>query len=154
MAISATPAPAALVDQERLESELKRALQATIFHSNLRIAPRRVHQIALEIAQMFRQFLEERANAETTYAYGQHLAGEGVGHRTILALIEVLHRVSWGQADIVGADLPASVQCSSQLLAGYMLGREAYLLQEQDRTRQALERARAQATVYSAEQSD
>ena len=140
-------APASLLDRERLEIELKRALQTTIFNSNLRISPRRMNQIALDIAKAFGQFLEEQASAETIYAYGQHLASEGVGHRTILALIEVLHRASWEQADSRGADLPVSVRCSSQLLAGYMDGRETYLLQEQERTRLALERARAQTTA-------
>ena len=142
--ISEHPVAAFLLDQGRLENELKRALQSTIFHSNLRISPRRVHQIALDIARMFGRFLEEQASAETIHAYGEHLAGEGVGHRTILALVEVLHRASWKQADGRDIDLPVSVQCSSQLLAGYMVGREAYLLQVQERTRLALERARAQ----------
>jgi hypothetical protein len=145
--ISDRSVPATLLDQERLEIELKRALQTTIFNSNLRISPRRMNQIALDIAKAFGQFLEEQASVETTYAYGQYLAGEGVGHRTILALIEVLHRASWEQVDSKGADLPVSVRCSSQLLAGYMDGRETYLLQAQERTRLALERARAQTTA-------
>jgi hypothetical protein len=145
--ISEKPAPTAILDQERLEIELKRALQSTIFSSNLRVSPRRVNQIALEIAATFRQFLAERDSDAPTFEYGQRLASEGVGHRTMLALIEVLHRASWELADIGGADLPASVQCSSQLLAGYMAGREAYLLQEQERTRMALDRARTQTTL-------
>jgi hypothetical protein len=105
-----------------------------------------VHQIALEVAATFCQFLTAQDIGAPTYAYGQRLADEGIGHRTILALIEVLHRASWEHAE-VGTDLPASVQCSSHLLAGYMAGREAYLLQEQERTRLALERARTQATL-------
>jgi hypothetical protein len=144
--ISERLVPAASLEQERLENELKRALQSTIFNSNLRIAPRRLNQIALDIAKMFGRFLKEQSSAETAYAYGQHLAGEGVGHRTILALVEVLHCASWEQADTRDMDLPVSIQCSSQLLAGYMVSREAYLLQEQERTRLALERARAQTS--------
>jgi hypothetical protein len=142
--ISEDAVRALLLDQGRLENELKCALQSTIFNSNLRISPRRVNQIALDIARMFGRFLEEQASAETIHAYGEHLAAEGVGHRTILALVEVLHRASWERADGRDIDLPVSVQCSSRLLAGYMVGREAYLLQEQERTRLALERARAQ----------
>jgi hypothetical protein len=144
---SETPGSTAILNQERLEIELKRALQSTIFSSNLRVSPRRVNQIALEIAATFRQFLEERGSDAPTFEYGQRLASEGVGHRTMLALVEVLHRASWAQADVGGEDLPASVQCSSQLLAGYMAGREAYLLQEQERTRMALDRARTQTTT-------
>jgi hypothetical protein len=138
---------APLLEQEHLEIELRRALQSTIFNSNLRISPRRMNQIAQDIAKTFGRFLEEQTSAEATYAYGQHLAGEGVGHRTILALVEVLHCASWRQADSQGTDLPVSVRCSSQLLAGYMVGRETYLLQEQERTRLALERPRAHTTA-------
>ena len=145
--LSENPAPTVILNQERLEIELKRALQSTIFSSNLRVSPRRVNQIALEIAVTFCLFLAERDSDAPTFEYGQRLASEGVGHRTMLALIEVLHRASWELADISGADLPASVQCSSQLLAGYMAGREAYLLQEQERTRMALDRARTQTTT-------
>ena len=145
--ISENAAPTTLLDQERLKIELKCALQSTIFSSNLRVSPRRVNQIALEIAATFCQFLAERDNHAPTYLYGQRLASEGIGHRTMLALIEVLHRASWEQADVGREDLPASVQCSSQLLAGYMAGREAYLLQEQERTRMALDRARTQTTT-------
>lgn len=145
--ISEQPAPPSILNQERLESELKRALQATIFSSNLRISPRRVHHIAMEVAATFCQFLTQQGVDTPAYAYGQRLANEGIGHRTILALIEVLHRTSWEHADAGCADLPASVQCSSHLLAGYMAGREAYLLQEQERTRLALDRVRTQSTL-------
>jgi hypothetical protein len=147
MLISEGPARTSLLEQGQLELELKRVLHTTIFSSNLCISPRRVGQIALDMAKMLRQFLEQQDNAEATHAYGQHLAGEGVGHRSILALVEVLHCASWAQADSQGVEIPASIACSSHLLAGYMAGREAYLLQEQERTRLALERARAHMTA-------
>jgi hypothetical protein len=46
-----------------------------------------------------------------------------------------------GQAD----DVPTPARYMLALLAGYMQGREAYLLAEQERTRLALERVRANA---------
>jgi len=127
---------AAGLDETCLAVELKQALQATIFTSGLRIAPRRVQQISQEFAAAFRQFLEEQ-HAETAYAYGQRLSQEGIGHGAMLALVDVLHHVCWESAD------PTSVQYGNPLLAGYMAGREAELLREQERTRLALERARA-----------
>jgi hypothetical protein len=54
--------------------------------------------------------------------------------------------VCWESIDPDVNRLPVSVRYSNPLLAGYMAGREAYLLQEQERTRLALERARAQDT--------
>ena len=134
---------AASLDETCLAAELKQALQATIFTSSLRIAPRRVYQISQEFAAAFRQFLDEQKHAEVAYAYGQRLAKEGIGHGAILALIDVLHRVCWESADATADGLPASVQYCNPLLAGYMAGREADLLREQERTRLALDRARA-----------
>jgi hypothetical protein len=143
--ISEQPTRIAPLEEQDLERSLQQALQATIFTSNLRVSPRRVNQIAREVATAFRQFLAAQDCAAPIFAYGQRLAGEGIGHKAILALVETLHCVAWERADLGSARLPASVPCGSHLLAGYMAGREAYLLQEQERTRIALERARAQA---------
>jgi hypothetical protein len=60
-----------------------------------------------------------------------------------LALIDVLHHVCWRSYDSTADGAPVSVQYCNPLLAGYMAGREADLLREQERTRLALERARA-----------
>jgi hypothetical protein len=125
------------LDETYLAVELKQALQATIFTSGLRIAPHRVQQISQEFAAAFCQFLEEQPHAEVAYAYGLRLAQEGIGHGAMLALVDVLHHVCWESAD------PTSVQYGNPLLAGYMAGREADLLREQERTRLALDRARA-----------
>jgi hypothetical protein len=140
-----TPEHAASADSQdgaRLANQLQQALQGTIFSSTLRIAPRRVRQIADEFAAVFRQFAEEQERSETVHAYGRRLATDGVGHQAILALTDVLHRECWAPIDPAVRILPVSVRYSSALLAGYMAGREAHLLQEQERTRQALERAR------------
>jgi hypothetical protein len=138
-----TSAGSASLDENHLVSELKQALQATIFTSSLRIAPRRVHQIAQEIAAAFRRFLEAQEHADIAYTYGQTLAGEGISHQAILALIDALHRICWESAHRSTSGSPVSVRYGNPLLAGYMAEREASLLREQERTRLALERARA-----------
>jgi hypothetical protein len=138
------------LDETRLVAELKQALQATIFDSRLRIAPRRMHQIVQEVAAAFRLFVEQQENVDAAYAFGQRLADEGIGHRTILALIDVLHNACWESADATASRSPTSIRYSNPLLAGYMARREAYLLQEQERTRLALERARTQNPDISA----
>jgi hypothetical protein len=132
-------------DGAGLAAALKQALQATVFTSSLRIAPRRIQQISHEIAAAFHEFQKERQDTAITYTYGRHLAQEGLGHDGILALIDVLHRACWESAGATASGLPASAQYCHPLLAGYMAGREAHLLQEQERTRLALERARTQA---------
>jgi hypothetical protein len=141
--------PAGKPDQTLLVAALQQALQATIFHSRLRIAPRRMHQIAQQVATAFYEFLEQQEDGESAYAFGQRLAHEGIGHHTILALIDVLHHTCWKSAHDAGGSLPASVRYGNPLLAGYMAGREAYLLQEQERARVALERARTQPSNSS-----
>ena len=141
--------PAGKPDQSRLVTALQQALQATIFHSRLRIAPRRMQQIAQQVATAFHEFVEEQEDVDSAYAFGQRLAHEGIGHHTILALLDVLHHTCWESAHATGAGLPASVRYGKPLLAGYMAGREAYLLQEQERARVALERARTQGSHSS-----
>jgi hypothetical protein len=139
-----TSARITTLDETHLVTELKQALQATIFTSSLRIAPRRVHQIAQEVAAAFRRFLEGQEHADIAYTYGQALADEGISHQAILALIDALHRICWESAHRSTSESPVSVRYGNPLLAGYMAGREASLLREQERTRLALDRARAQ----------
>ena len=134
------------LDETRLAAELQQALQATIFDSGLRIAPKRMHQIVQEVATAFRRFLEEHEHTDAAYTFGQYLADAGVGHRTLLALMDVFHHTCWESAATTTGRSPASVRYGTPLLAGYMARREAYLLQEQERTRLALERARTRDT--------
>lgn len=126
------------LDAERLVFELRQALQETIFSSGRRVTPRRMGQIAGETSASFFKFLEEE-DAMTIRTYGQHLAREGFGHATILALAEAIRRVCWedtGATDL----LPISGRYVGALLQGYMEGREAILLQEQERNLRAIQR--------------
>ena len=125
-----------------LVEELTLALQATLFSCTGRITPRRVKQIAQEMAQAFLQFAQKEDPAAVR-AYGQQLAQEGIGHRAALSLSEAVRRACWESANPGLQLLPASGRYVGALLEGYMVEREALLLQEQERTRQAAERAQA-----------
>ena len=123
-----------------LVEELTQALQATLFSCTGRITPRRVKQIAQEMAEAFIQFAQGEDPA-VTRAYGQQLAQEGIGHRAALSLSEAVRRACWESVNPGLQLLPASGRYVGALLEGYMAEREALLLQEQERTRQAAERA-------------
>lgn len=129
------------LDEARLIAKLKQSLEANIFSGRLRITPRRVNQVAQEVAASFLQF-QDREQEEAVGTYGQRLAREGVGHQAILSLTETLRQEVWesGSPDVSGSSLAGRYIFA--LLEGYMVGREDYLLQEQERTRRALERAR------------
>jgi hypothetical protein len=136
------PVQARYLDSQHLAAGLRQALQETLFASGLLISPRQVGRIAQEIASSFLQFsVEEHA---ATRAYGQRLAQDGLGHASILAISECLCRVCRESGD-AGCELsPVAERYNKALLEGYMGGREADLLLEQEKTLQAYERAREQ----------
>ena len=127
-----------------LVAELRQALRQTPFSSGLRISPRRVNQIGQEIAAAFLKFLETE-DEEAARAYGERLAAEGLGHRSILTMAEALRQV-WRESANPEARQPAAGRYVNALLEGYMVGREASVLQEQARTVRALQRARVPRT--------
>jgi len=124
-----------------LASQLSQILAKTVFSGRLRITPRRVQQVAQEVAVSFTHFVGdvEQGGVQT---YGQQLAQEGLGPRSVLALAETLRRVCLDGGNPGGELFPAAERYTFALLEGYMTGREAYLLEEQERARRALERAR------------
>lgn len=130
------------LNEEHLTNELRQALRQTLFSSRLRITPRRVNQVGQDMAAAFLKFLVTE-DEETAYTYGQYLAGEGLGHRSVLTMTEALRRTCRENGN--GADLTsvAGLYVNS-LLEGYMTRREAYLLQEQARAQHAFLRAREQ----------
>lgn len=136
-------APAA-IGSEALTARLLVVLRATMFDSRLTITPRRSSQIAASCAGALQRYLADAEGAAAATVFGQSLAQEGLGHSSLLALAEVLLESGSPQANQAdAARTPARYTLA--LLAGYMQGREAYLLAEQERTRLALERARANA---------
>ena len=131
------------LDTGILESELVKSLRANIFSGRLRMTPRRATGVAKEMTASFLRF-QAREQEAVVYHYGEQLATEGVGHQAILALTETLRQVCWEQCGAESASHALLGRYAFSLLAGYMAGREAYLLDEQDRAHRALERAREQ----------
>ncbi|MCG8349148.1 MAG: hypothetical protein MI924_15365 [Chloroflexales bacterium] len=128
------------VDETALITALEQTLRTTLFSSTLGIAPRRVRQIAQQSGATFCRFLQQPGDTATIYAEGQNLANEGIGHRAVLSMVAVIYRHMWSACDNM-VDILALY--SGALLEGYMVEREAHLLREQERTRLAWERARA-----------
>ena len=133
------------IDSEQLAADLKQALQATMFTSTLRISPRHLQRIAQEAAAKVEHFIAGNDDAEQMHAYGHHLVAEGFGRQSLLALVQVINRTLWESGDPALQQIAISASLTHPLLDGYIAGREAHLLREQERTRVALERARTQA---------
>lgn len=131
------------LDRAALAQRLNAALQATIFSSRLTVTPRRIGQLAAGCADSFQRYLLREEDNEAVSAFGQQLAQDGLGHASLLALIEALQGFVWEQ-DMLDAARAAS-RYGLSLLAGYMAARESYLLAEQERTRVALGRAQQHA---------
>jgi hypothetical protein len=130
------------LNEEHLTKELRQALRQTLFSSGRRIAPRHVNQVGQNMAAAFLQFLKTE-DEKTAHSYGQYLATEGLGHRSVLTMTEALRRTCQESAN--GSALPSVAGLYvTALLEGYMARREAYLLQEQARTQHAFLQAREQ----------
>lgn len=128
-----------VLDEGHLATELSQVLRQTLFSSGLRVSPRRVNQIGQEMAVAFFKFLEVE-DEEAARTHGQHLAVEGLGHRAILTTTEALRRTCRESGN--PAALPSVAgRYVNALLEGYMSSRETSLLQEQERTWRALQRA-------------
>lgn len=127
------------VDVPELTDQVRSALQATLFGSRLRVTPRRIGQIAGEASAAFLAYLAAPEDGEAARLFGLRLANDGLGHTTLLALVGALQQFAWERA---GTPL-ANTYCGL-LLGGYMEGREQYLLAEQERVRNALDRARTE----------
>jgi hypothetical protein len=140
VAVAVEKPVSAALDEGYLAVELSQALRRTLFSSGLCVSLRRVNQIGREIAAALFKFLETE-DEQAVRTHGQHLAAEGLGHRAILAATETLRRGCRESGNPVG--VPSSVvgRHVNALLEGYVVGREASLLQEQVRTWRALQRA-------------
>ena len=133
------------IDSERLACDLKQALQATMFTSTLRISPRHIQRIAQDVATTVEQFVAGSSDASKLQTYGQNLVAEGLGRQSMLALVQVINLTLWESAEPALRQIAIAGSLTHPLLDGYIAGREAHLLREQERTRVALERARTHA---------
>lgn len=136
----------ATLDTTVVAQRLLTALRSTLFGSRLTITPRRISQIASEIAADFCHYTSGTGNADATRTFGRRLANDGLGHSAVLALVSALHEVAWQHHQSEATAAPISVSYNGALLAGYMEERETYLLKEQEISRLALERVRTQQT--------
>ena len=124
------------LDQASLADEIAKALSATLFSSRLSVVPRRVNELASQMAQQFFGFFCSRDLA-ATLDYGRTLAQEGVGARSALEMTEAVRRVARQQSNPL-AQLPdvAGAFCNA-LLEGFMEGQAQILLEVQERTHRA-----------------
>src|SRR5688500_13120319 len=102
------PPPGQTANEHDLTAALQRALQATLFTSGMLIAPRRVAQVAREIGNGFQAFAHQ-GDGGVVYEAGRRLASEGLGHTSVLAVVEALHQISWRQGAGSQDAQPASV---------------------------------------------
>ncbi len=131
-----TNALAEHLDIAGLTTEIARALRATLFSSRLSVAPRRVNELASQMAQHFFTFYESRDQA-AALEYGKALAREGIGARSALEMTEAVRRVARQQSNPL-TDLPdiAGAFCNA-LLEGFMDAQAQILLEVQERTHRA-----------------
>ncbi|MFZ2360411.1 MAG: hypothetical protein WA040_13800 [Anaerolineae bacterium] len=123
-------------DQTSLAAEIARALRSTLFSSRLSVAPRRVNELAGQMAQQFFAYFEHGDQA-AALDYGKALAREGIGTRSALEMAEAVRRAARLPSNPL-TDLPevAGAFCNA-LLEGFMDGQARMLLEVQERTHRA-----------------
>lgn len=124
------------LDQAMLADELSTVLRETVFSSSLCVSPRRVAEIGKQFALVFFEYYDH-ADDPATQAYGQQLANEGLGPRSVLRAVAALQRVCTERSNPL-KDLPfVASTFSCNLLDGYIAAREKRLLEDQERSRKA-----------------
>ena len=124
------------LDQTVLADKLISVLRETVFSSSLRVSPRRVAEIGKQFASVFFDYYDHSDDL-TVLAYGQQLANEGLGPRSVLQAAGALQRMCTERSNpLNGLPFVASV-FNSNLLEGYIVAREKRLLEDQERTRRA-----------------
>lgn len=124
------------LDIASLTAEIARALRATLFSSRLSVAPRRVNELASQMAQQFFAFYESRDQA-AALEQGKALAREGIGARSALEMTEAVRRTAREKSNPL-VELPdiAGAFCNA-LLEGFMDAQAQILLEVQERTHRA-----------------
>ncbi|HNP86805.1 MAG TPA: hypothetical protein PKK78_11735 [Kouleothrix sp.] len=137
-----SPEPLISLNCERLAVELKQALQATMFTSTLRVSPRHLQQMATELASAVNAFVQGALDAEAIQRHGQRLVDNGCGHQAIIDQVHIINRFCWETATPALQQIALTGGFTRPLLEGYMQAWEVALLREQERTQNALMRAR------------
>ena len=124
------------LDQAMLADALSTVLRETVFSSSLRVSPRRVAEIGKQFTLVFFDYYDH-ADDPAVQAYGQHLANEGLGPRSVLQTAGALQRICTERSNpLKGLPFVASA-FNSNLLEGFIVAREKRLLEDQERTRKA-----------------
>jgi two-component system cell cycle sensor histidine kinase/response regulator CckA len=132
------------------EPELIRRLDAclreTAFENRYFLHPRRFAELGKELTALFLSFLDLEAAAQPV-SRGRQLANEGVGEKTILALVSTFKTFCRDEAGgrekstKTAVALEAADRSNDLLVYGYMKGREELLLKDQEQLRRALSAA-------------
>jgi hypothetical protein len=126
--------------EKELFDSLVSKLQETAFDNRFFLHPRRFTELGTALADSFLHFLDA-PDREAASAQGRKCAQEGLGEKTILALVSSLQHFS---LEALGGDVQSLVEIDAfiwPLLEGYMRGREALILTEQEKLRRALSKA-------------
>ena len=134
---SSQPTPLAPhLNEASLTAEIAKALRATLFSSRLSVSPRRVNELAGQMAQQFSAFYDNKDRA-AAQGYGSALAREGIGARSALEMTEAVRRVARQQSNPL-TELPdvTGAFCNA-LLEGFMESQAQMVLEVQERTHRA-----------------
>jgi len=125
------------IRRDELISRLREALEATAFSNRFLLPPRRLPQIAKAEADAFLDFLRT-GDADRIREQGVKRAEEGLGEQAMLRLGTTLGQFC--RDDLADEALRAGDVYADALLEGFMEGREAIVLREQEQIRGALQR--------------
>ncbi|HID62550.1 MAG TPA: GAF domain-containing protein, partial [Anaerolineae bacterium] len=122
--------------RDELTSRLREALEATVFSNRFLLPPRRLPQIARAEADAFLDFLKT-GDADRIREQGAKRAEEGLGEQAMLRLGTTLRQFCRDYP--ADETLRAADVYTNALLEGFMEGREAIVLEEQEQIRKALQ---------------
>jgi hypothetical protein len=128
--------------QLALHDQLKTVCLALAFENSHALHPRRLAQIAAEEEESFLAYLGS-GDAQKIFELGQRRAQEGLGEQTILAFGSTLRRFCLNQLTKIDesslCSVLGAVDCYiASYMRGYIAGREAHILKEQELTCKAL----------------
>ncbi len=128
-------------EQAVLEAQVLKALQETLYSNRMRVAPRRIKELAQGEAGQVMQFLETQ-DQESVFTHGQHLAREGLGQKAVVRIASAIRLAGFSAAQSeCGKDADMLEAYTNALLDGYMVTYEDTLRVEQQRTHEAFVRS-------------
>lgn len=130
-----------IFDSNSFQAAIRQALQETMFLNALGINPRQLRNAVETCNSCFNQFFSD-GDPAAVEIYGQQLAGIGMGHQGVLALVQAINQWCGRANNTELHEIALSSRFSLPLLKGYMQAREQRILFQQEQTRIALDRAR------------